>query len=231
MAQSGKSGTPASQAIDPEALIDALRTRGAEGFDPVRFRFIEALARRTVVQPETVKRGLESKLAKLLSDYGERFEQARQRAGAAPVPAVADDPGQSQRGPLAALLDQLAQHASAAPAGGSVTGPRPLIESPGELKSMTYFRSTWSQLSVDQQLAQALAQVPDNAGPMNSHLLALQSLKLMNDVAPDYLKRFMSYLDALFWLDQADSTRNPGRNAAPAGDGEKKRKSGRRSAG
>lgn len=231
MAQSGQSGTPASQGVDHDALIDALRAQGAAGFDPVRFRFIEALARRTAAQPEVVKRGLEVKLAKLLTDYGERLEQARQRAGVEQESAVADDAGESQRGPLALLLDHLWQHASAAPAGASASGPRPLIESPDELKSMTYFRSTWSQLSVDQQLAQALAQVPDNAGPMNSHLLALQSLKLMNDVAPDYLKRFMSYLDALFWLDQADGTRNPGRNAAPAGDGDRKRKPGRRSAG
>lgn len=231
MGQFGESGIPASPEIDHDALIDALRTQGAERFDPVRFRFIEALARRSAAQPEAVKRGLEAKLAKLLADYGARFEQARQRAVAAPVPAEADDPGQSQRGPLAVLLDHLGQHVSAAPAGASASGPRPLIESPDELKSLTYFRSTWSQLSVDQQLAQALAQVPDNAGPMNSHLLALQSLKLMNDVSPDYLKRFMSYLDALFWLDQADSTRNPGRNAAPAGDGDRKRKPGRRSAG
>ncbi|MBI2276667.1 MAG: DUF2894 domain-containing protein [Dechloromonas sp.] len=74
-----------------------------------------------------------------------------------------------------------------------------------------------------------LAHVPDNASPLNFHRLALQSLKLMRDVAPDYLKRFTSYVDALFWLDQTEIVRNPGqKNAA---DGDKKRKPTWRSAG
>lgn len=78
-------------------------------------------------------------------------------------------------------------------------------------------------------MTQALAQVPENAGPLNSHLLALQSLKQMRDIAPDYLKRFMSYVDTLFWLDQAESSRSAGQKTSA--DGDKKRKTGRRSAG
>ena len=51
----------------------------------------------------------------------------------------------------------------------------------------------------------------------------------MRDVSPDYLKRFMSYVDALFWLDQTEIVRNPGQKNAT--DGDKKRKSTRRNAG
>ncbi|MBI2276675.1 MAG: DUF2894 domain-containing protein [Dechloromonas sp.] len=258
MRKSRPAGTPEAsplQGIAPDAMIDALRARGADRFDPVRFRFIEALARRAAAQPAQVKHRLDDKLAKLLLDYSARLEQARNQAADAlarstgQFPAAADDlrqhheagdlgglqrlianlETQARSAPLAELLAHIAQHPPAVPHGGSATVPRAAVEPPGELKALSYFRSTWSQLSVDQQLTQALAQVPDNAGPLNSHRLALQSLKLMRDVSPDYLKRFMSYVDALCWLDQTEIVRNPGqKNAA---DGDKKRKSTRRSAG
>lgn len=258
MRKSGQAGIPEAaplQNIAPDAMIDALRARGADRFDPVRFRFIEALARRAAAQPAEVQRLLEGKLAKLLLDYSARLEQARDQAGDAlarstgQFPTAVDDlrqhhdagdlnslqqliaslEAQGNSGPLAELLAHIGQHTPEVAPSGSAMAPRAAVESPGELKALSYFRSTWSQLSVDQQLTQALAQVPDNAGPLNSHRLALQSLKLMRDVSPDYLKRFMSYVDALFWLDQTEIVRNPGqKNAA---DGDKKRKSTRRSAG
>lgn len=258
MRQSGQTVTPvvaAEQGVDPAALIDALRARGADRFDPVRFRFIEALIRRAAAQGDAVKRRLEGRLARLLIDYSQRFEQARDQAGemlartVERFPAAADDlrrhyeagdfsglqqgvaslEAAGRSSPLAELLTHLGQHTTGSSSGGAANGSRAALESPGELKSLSYFRSTWSQLSVDQQLAQALAQVPENAGPLNSHLLALQSLKQMRDIAPDYLKRFMSYVDTLFWLDQAESSRIAGqKNSA---DGDRKRKTGRRSAG
>ncbi len=55
---------------------------------------------------------------------------------------------------------------------------------------------------------------------LNSHLLALQSLKLMRDLSPGYLKRFVSYVDALLWLDQADNAGKP----VAKGERDKKRK-------
>jgi hypothetical protein len=92
-----------------------------------------------------------------------------------------------------------------------------------ELKSVAYFRNTWSRLSTEQQLTQTLAQAPANAGPMNSQHLVLRSLETMRDISPDYLQNFMSYIDALIWLDHADPTR-PAASRAGSGDGEKKRR-------
>lgn len=258
MNDAGKSGgqeeSPA-QAMAPATLIDALRRQGAERFDPVRFCFIEAMARRAAAQSVDVKRMLEGKLAKLLVDYSERLEQARDQAEDAlarnvkKFPEAADDllqrsasgdfddvqrlvaslevKGQSR--PLAELLAHIRQHSPEAPVDAPANGVRALVESPGELKALTYFRSTWSRLNVDQQLAQALAQVPENAGPLNSQRLALQALKQMRDISPDYLKRFMSYVDALFWLDQAEIGRNAKQKNVV--DADKKRKSSRRSTG
>ena len=69
---------------------------------------------------------------------------------------------------------------------------------------MQFFKRTWSRLSVDQRLAQSRASLPDNAGPLNSHHLVHRSLTLMRELSPDYLERFVGYVDALQWLEQAN---------------------------
>ena len=60
---------------------------------------------------------------------------------------------------------------------------------------------------MDQRLTQALAQVPDNAGPLNTQRLLNQALQLMRDASPQYLQQFMAHVEALLWLDQAQPAR------------------------
>lgn len=226
MADSGRSGAAAAklgQGSEPGTIIAALREQGADRFDPVRFRFIEALARRTAEQRGAAREILDDRLAKALAEYGSRFEEALGE----PDRLVAEEPV-PDGSPLAELLSLIGQHALEAHDGSLDKIGMRQVEAPGELKSMRYFRSTWSKLSVDRQLAQALEKAPENAGPLNSHHLVLQALQQMRDISPEYLKRFMSYVDALFWLDQADSSRNPGQKNSAGGDAEKTRKSARR---
>lgn len=249
MRASGKSDAPEecpAPAMAPTVLIDALRQRGEDRFDPVRFRYIEALARRAADRSAAVRQLIADKLTKALDDYRERLQQAREQAGKARLdnagefPAAVDDLQQCyaagdcrgiqrRNSPLAELLAEIGQDMPAAPAGFPALDASRDIQAPGELKALSYFRSTWSQLNVEQQLAQALAQAPANAGPLNSHRLALQALAQMRDISPDYLKHFMSYIDTLFWLDQTEIGRSTGpRNAA---EGDKRRKSSRRNGG
>ncbi len=78
----------------PEALGPALRTAleaAADGFDPVRFRFIEALARRASRQRRAVRRALEDKARRALAEYLSDYFSARERAWAL-VSAAADRP-------------------------------------------------------------------------------------------------------------------------------------------
>jgi len=63
------------------------------------------------------------------------------------------------------------------------------------------FSHTWARLRVDQQLARALARQPDNAGPLNSQRLMLQTLQRLRQLSPAYLQRFMAHADALLWLE------------------------------
>ena len=189
-----------------DALVDALRQDGAHQFDPVRFHYIEALAHRASAHQGRVKHILENKLAAAVESYRARLEQA-QSATQGTVTTTTPQ-ADSHRETLGDLVRYMAQHAPMAPS--------------TELKSVHYFRNTWSRLSAEKQVTQALDQAPRNAGPINSHVVALRSLALMRDISPDYLNRFMSYVDTLLCLDQGD------RGALPAAKPQRAAKAARK---
>lgn len=237
-------------------MTAALRAVGAAKFDPVRLHYLEVLAQRASAHQGPVKRILDAKLAQALDAFQTRFEHAQRDARdavdqmtlASPQTAPAlqkllqagDFKGVAQciaalkkeapRASLGELARYIAQHtAQTAEAGGDGqagnAGLRP------ELKTTRYFRNTWSKLSVDKQVTQALVQAPKNAGPINSHMLLLRSLALMRDISPDYLNRFTSYADTLLCLDQGGKGKPaPAKKTADA-EGPKKPKSRRVSAG
>lgn len=192
------------------AAIDALRARGAARHDPVRFCFIEALARRALAHDGDTRRLLHSKLARALAACGERVDQAHREAGQ----AVHRRDGPARPGPLADLLRWIDQHAPTDPTDPSdpadpAARPAQPGAAPADLKALRQFRSSWAQLSVDRQLTQSLAQVPENAGPLNSNLLVQRSFARLRELSPAYLARFMSYAEALLWLDDADASLAP----------------------
>lgn len=239
--------------------IAALDRLGAARNDPVRFRFIAALARRTQEHRGAGRHLLEARLEKALDECAARCAEARQAAGETLARAAARHPDAAAtleslyaagdfaglrriaaaldaggRTPLADLVAYVAERSAPAPGmngapdsradavpAASLAKPAAPTDSANatgsarELKSLRYFRSTWSALSVDRQLAQALAQGPENAGPLNSHRLVLRSLQLMRDVAPNYLQRFMSYADALLWLERAEASGAPAKKTPP----------------
>jgi len=91
-----------------------------------------------------------------------------------------------------------------------------------ELKTVQQHRSTWAQLHTDQRLHQALVQVPDNAGPLNTQRLLLQALTLMREASPPYLQHFMAHAETLLWLEATSPARvqprkEPARARRPAG--------------
>jgi len=182
------------QAIDFSQTIASLRLMGADKFDPIGLYYLEALAHRTTAQRSSVKRILDDKLKHSLDNFERSFRQAQSAASV--------DTAQNCDGPRESLRDltrRITQHSEAigAPAQGN-------IGSRAELKSVRQFRNTWSKLSANKQVTQALDQTPKNAGPINSHMLVLRSLALMRDNHPDYLNRFVSYVDTLLSLDQGN---------------------------
>jgi hypothetical protein len=83
------------------------------------------------------------------------------------------------------------------------------------------FRQQLGKISVQKQVTQAIAQAPQNAGPINSHMLVLRSLGMMRDLSPDYLNRFMGYVDTLFFLDAAATVKVPTKKTLTASKSER----------
>ena len=215
------SGVP----IDPDYLLAALRASGASQFDPVRFRYLEAFARRAAAQAPAARTRLLDKLAVQVA----ALDACQRQAGRAATATLTRDQTYS---PLDALLTHIARHSASlsdakpTPAAGeaapAASRANLAASKTPELKAISYFRQTWARLSTEQQLTQTLAHAPANAGPMNSQHLVLRALQSMQDISPDYLQAFMSHIDSLIWLEHADPTRPPANRQS--GDSEKKRK-------
>jgi hypothetical protein len=233
LSEPGEPGSPVSSVIDgvdPGRTLADLRERGAQEFDAIRFRFIEALARRAAARQGAARRVLDDKLATVLAAYVERHEKASSEAGdSRRVDANAE--ASSRPSPLTELVRLIAVHSSEKEGGSSLHELAANVEPTGELKALGYFRNTWSKLNVDRQLTHSLAELPKNAGPLNSQLLVLRSLELMREVSPAYLQRFMTYVDALHCLDQVNSGNALAPGNATPGEGDAKRKPARGKSG
>ncbi|CAG9202580.1 conserved hypothetical protein [Paraburkholderia sabiae] len=172
-----------------QATLDAWREQGADAHDPLRFHFIDALARRAAGHDGEARRVLDARLSSLLDAY------AADLSGEAQAPEAT--PCKPSHGPLAGLVDYIANQATElgvrAPSGSAVHA---------ELQVLDYFRETWSKVSAEKQLRQSFEQVPGNAGPLNSSSLVHRSLSLMRELSPGYLQQFLSYVDALSWMEQ-----------------------------
>jgi hypothetical protein len=184
--------------------LDAWRQRGADRLDPVHFRFIEALARRAAAHEGEARRRLDERLAELVTAYSAKLaasDTSKMKTAPPTTPATSG---------LAGLLAHVAERTGAAEGAAALNGA-------SDLKSLRYFRSTWSRLSADRRLNQSQAKVPENAGPLNSQHLVHRAITLMRDASPDYLNRLMAYVDTLSWIEQAKVSAPPPAAARPEG--------------
>ncbi|NTX31106.1 DUF2894 domain-containing protein [Burkholderia pyrrocinia] len=173
-------------ATPARATLDAWREQGADRLDPARFHRIDALERRAAVLDGSARELLDARLATLIEGFAEVVARADE-AKAAPDNAEAAA-GAPVRGALAELVERLARDAQA-----DRRGIDPEL--------VDYFRTMWSKVRTEQQYRQSLDQVPRNAGPLNSNSLVHRSLSTMRELSPEYLQQFLSYVDALAWLE------------------------------
>ncbi|MCA8095911.1 DUF2894 domain-containing protein [Burkholderia contaminans] len=164
------------------ATLDAWREQGADRLDPVRFHRIDALERRAAALEGDARTLLDARLATLIEGFAEVVARAGETATASSAP------GAPARGALAELVERLARDAQA-----DRRGLDPEL--------VDYFRTMWSKVRTEQQYRQSLDQVPRNAGPLNSNSLVHRSLATMRELSPEYLQQFLSYVDALAWLE------------------------------
>lgn len=256
-------------------VLAGWRDSGADRADPVRFRLIEAMARRAAAHDGAARRLLDRRLAELVAAYGKGLARADDawRAGPAhdalkegpsgdalkegpagdalkagapdhALKAAARDtaglpaPMPEAPGPLAQLVARLAARpgaqalpgapavasatpntappaptpdialpASRAPVPARATPPATPAAAPPEPALADYFRNTWTRVSVGSQMRQSQERVPENAGPLNSSQLVHRTLSLMQETAPGYLEQFLSYVEALSWLEGLEAPR------------------------
>jgi Protein of unknown function (DUF2894) len=167
-------------------LQESLHAAGAAGFDAVGWHYIEVLSERMRTHTAKAHELLSDKLDKALHEFQVRFEVS-----------------QAQPDSMASAVSALMLQDMGPPIPGTVITSTKSgnwrDESPGVKK----FRKQLSKISVQRQVTQAIAQAPQNAGPINSHMLVLRSLGLMREASPDYLNRFINYVDTLLSLEEA----------------------------
>lgn len=156
---------------------------------PVRNLIAEAMARRAAAHGEGVRRVLDAKQAALCAAGG--------KAGTPPAPR----PDAPLHTALADLLDHIAGQAAVRDGEQLAAGEPPRLPFP-ELGMLQDARKLWSRIRAESQLRESLEAAPTDAGPLNSGRLVHRAITLMRDQSPGYLQAFLSYLDALAWLEQ-----------------------------
>ena len=191
-----------------QVRLDGLR-QAAQRIDPVRLHYLDVLSQRVAAAPDAVRRVLENKLDIALTALESRLRQrqpAAREAGmqksAAPLAALnryIEGLRQAGDGPLQGLgLDKPSGHGFANDA-----------DARKELPSVRRFREAWSRIAAEDRVTEAVERGPTNAGPLNSHMLVLRTLARLRDLSPDYLRRFLSQVETLQWLEQASQTIAP----------------------
>lgn len=206
------SATADESVRDAQATLDAWREQGDDRLDPLRFHFMEALARRAAAHEGEARRILDARLSTLLEAYAGDLASRAATAQA----ANAAVPCKPARGPLGELVDYIASHPQA---GDERVALNAAVRS--ELKALDYFRETWSKVSAEKQVRVSLEQVPGNAGPLNSSSLVHRSLSLMRELSPGYLQQFLAYVDALSWMEQIAGGALPVKDAPRAASAKK----------
>jgi hypothetical protein len=71
------------------------------------------------------------------------------------------------------------------------------------LRAFQLFERTWANHYADKLVTHAINHVPENPGHLNTQMLATRCLSAMRKLSPAYLRRWVTYLETLFWLEGA----------------------------
>jgi hypothetical protein len=216
--------------------LASLRERGAEHFQPVRFGYLQGMMARLERFTRPVHANTLARLQTALKAYETDFERVQERAKAArlhrnsPVHSLAplmqtlqacqsndvaathyESAEQATPRSLQArmreqdALWQVGQDLSDLP---DTAQSRPDLT---PLRSLQRCRDDCVRIAAERWVQQAAELAPENAGPLNSYRLLIRSLQAMDAISPDYLIRFVAYLDAVLWIESAQRVRNTGR--------------------
>ncbi|MGH1373759.1 MAG: DUF2894 domain-containing protein [Cellvibrionaceae bacterium] len=74
---------------------------------------------------------------------------------------------------------------------------------PALTRANRYLRHRQLQSSAARLVDVAIEHGPENPGPLNPEMLSIKSLKLMRDLSPQYLNRFVAFIDSMLWIEES----------------------------
>lgn len=195
-----------------QASVEALEASGAANFDMLRFHYLKAFQRLALKLPPSMARRLQQRIVSQAESLATRMAQrnARTLNKDAPEPEGHRPP---QRSPLAALIQHL--HDLNHDTEDQATTPSATQSAP-ELKSVRRFRESLRRRQSEKAVARAVAERPENPGPLNPQMLMIRSLALLRDLSPAYVNRFVTYAESLLWLEDTQTTEEPAKALRPA---------------
>lgn len=173
----------------------AVRLEPIKTFDPVQFEYVRSLCDRAARQSPALQNLLNSRIEKAEREYRQRYEQAQSSSKTTRAQSAYTDALKS----LSQLSARLTSHMrpDSSPGEGNATA--------GELKALQLLRQQRAERALQKRVAQLMKAEPDNAGPLNSQALVVRTMQVLNRLSPEYLSRFVTYSDALLWLESANT--------------------------
>ncbi len=198
------------------AALGELQAQALPG-DAPKLVFVQALLRRAAQQRPALQQQLVERATAVLADYRQSLA-ARPACGAEqPAAERCLPPGNSSQAvrALRAVLDGEEGAADAAALSAvsaqmrqqelhllgvadDVLGAPPALR---ELRATRLLRGRQREVAIEQRIARAIANAPEDPGPLNPQMLAIRSLSAMRDYSPAYAKQFVVHLDTLMWLE------------------------------
>ena len=208
--------TPEATTLPTTLPTDAWQAQlceaGAAAHDPVGWHYAQLLAARTRQERGPVQAQLLVKLQAALQALAHGLANSAPKVstvastvastGASPLATPIATPSPA----LAALVAQrLRLQKAQADTTASVWSAAPSASQ--DSPRVRQVRRQLGRMRVQKQLSQALAQAPQNAGPINSQMLVLRALALLRERSPEYLNRLMTEVDTLLCLEDAERQR------------------------
>ncbi len=199
-----------SEQITLHQQLDALSEQWRDNPQPLALQTAKALLQRAAREREPVAARLVQRARQCLDAVGspamsERLAPESLSDLTALVSALRHDAGQAQTPVLSKLEKQIEEQnlkllgeepASATAAVAETCEP----ETDG-LRAAQKFERNQQRHAKRKAVAIALERRPENPGPLNPHMLAVKILSELQDVSPDYLERYVSFVDALVSLE------------------------------
>ncbi len=210
-----------TEARTVEQELAKLRKTGGDHFDPVRFRYIEAMVRRSARCSGAAASAIATRALDAIDAYRIALQQSDEGE---PAPAATATRG--AREGLAALTALLAKNSDEIIEAGSdnsldqrlrqeeleivrslsgndTTANGPANITAGELGAVRQMRDALHRVDTERRISRFSREAPDESGPLNPQRLVTDTLATMYQLSPRYLSRLISYADTLLWLEQA----------------------------